>query len=153
MNSPREISRHGARILLAVALILAGLGHLGPSRLDFQAQVPPWLPFDPHLVVYLSGVMEIHLGVALLLARKRRAEVGWLTALFFVLVFPGNLSQWLHHRNAFHLDTDQARFVRLFFQPVLIAWALWSTAAWVKRPWNRVNAQDDDIKPPPSQAP
>lgn len=143
MSGSREILRHGARVLLAGALILAGVGHLGPARLEFQAQVPLWLPFNPDDVVYFSGITEIHLGAALLLARKRRAVVGWLTALFFVLVFPGNVSQWMHHRNAFHLDTDQARFIRLLFQPLLAAWALWSTAAWTRRPWNRVKPMRD----------
>lgn len=132
-----EILRHGARILLGGALIMAGAGHLGQARAEFLARVPPWVPMDPELVVYLSGVTEIHLGVALILFRKRRVWVGWLTALYFVLVFPGNLAQWMHHRNAFHLDTDRARFIRLLFQPLFIAWALWSTGAWAKRPWRR----------------
>ncbi|WP_146243243.1 hypothetical protein [Curtobacterium sp. MCBD17_021] len=43
--------------------------------------------------------------------------------------FPGNIAQWLHHRDGFGLDTDTKRFVRLLFQPVLIAVALWATNA------------------------
>jgi len=45
-------------------------------------------------------------------------------------IFPGNVSQYVHGVSAFGLDTDRARLVRLFFQPVLVAWALWSTGAW-----------------------
>ena len=47
--------------------------------------------------------------------------------LFYVMIFPGNISQYVNGINAFGLDTDQARLIRLFFQPVLIACALWST--------------------------
>ena len=45
------------RILLGLALITAGLGHLLWSRTEFQAQVPEWFPVDADLVVVLSGVL------------------------------------------------------------------------------------------------
>ena len=123
-----------ARLLLGLFLLFAGTAHLTFARAEFQAQVPPWLPLDVDLVVVLSGLVELGLGLALILApRRHRPLVGWVTAAFFVAVFPGNLAQWLEGRDAFGLDTDQARLVRLFFQPVLIAWALWSTGAW--RAW------------------
>ena len=54
-----------ARLLLGGALIFAGIGHLTVSRLEFQAQVPVWLPFDPDFVVVASGVVEIALGIGL----------------------------------------------------------------------------------------
>jgi uncharacterized membrane protein len=74
--------------------------------------------------------VEIALGVAMIVLTGKRAAVGMLLAAFFVVIFPGNIAQWLHHRDAFGLNSDRARFLRLFFQPVLIAWALWSTGAW-----------------------
>jgi uncharacterized membrane protein len=80
--------------------------------------------------VLASGVVEIALGAAMILLTNRRAVVGLLLAVFFVVIFPGNIAQWLHHRDAFGLNSDRARLVRLFFQPVLIAWALWCTGAW-----------------------
>lgn len=122
-----------ARILLAGALIFAGVGHLTTSRAEFQAQVPTWVPLDPDFVVIASGVVEIVLGVLLLVAKRYRRFVGWTTAAFFVAIFPGNISQYLTGTDAFGLDTDEARFQRLFFQPVLVLWALWSTGAWTKK--------------------
>ena len=120
-----------ARWVLGLFLLFAGLGHLTWLRAEFQAQVPTWVPMDPDLVVVLSGVVEVVLGLALVLApKRRRALVGAVAAAFFVAVFPGNISQWLTGTDAFGLDTDQARFGRLFFQPVLIVWALWCTSAW-----------------------
>jgi uncharacterized membrane protein len=124
-----------ARWLLGLALIYAGVGHLSFSRAEFQAQVPPWLPLDPDFVVLASGVVEIALGLGLIALRRYRAQVGWLTAAFFIAIFPGNIAQWLEGRDAFGLDTDQARLTRLFFQPLLVVWALWSTGAW--RHWRQ----------------
>jgi len=118
------------RLLLGLFMIFAGIGHLTFARAEFQAQVPPWVPVPVDLVVLASGVVEIALGAAMIVVRKRRAVVGLLLAAFFVAVFPGNFAQWVHHRDAFGLNSDRARLVRLFFQPVLIAWALWSTGAW-----------------------
>jgi uncharacterized membrane protein len=120
------------RILLGLFLILAGTSHLTFSRIAFAAQVPPWLPMNPDLVVVLSGIVEILLGTSLLFLRKQRLQIGWIVAIFFVLVFPGNIAQLVNHRNAFGLDSDLKRWLRLPFQPVLIFLALWSTGAWQK---------------------
>ena len=119
------------RILLALFMVYAGFSHLTFNRIDFQAQVPDWVPVSKDLVVVVSGVVEIVFGLILLLWKKQRATVGWALALFFVLVFPGNVAQYLDGKDAFGaLKSDRARLIRLFFQPVLVAWALWSTGAW-----------------------
>jgi uncharacterized membrane protein len=123
------------RTVLGAALTFAGVGHLTNQREEFQAQVPAWVPVSEDFVVLASGVVEITLGLALiamLLPRLARYRVvlGVVVAAFFVAVFPGNIGQWLEGKDAFGLDTGAARFVRLLFQPVLVAWALWSTGAW-----------------------
>ena len=118
------------RLLLELMLFNSGVSHLTYLRQPFQAQVPPWVPLNPDLVVALSGCVEIMLGLSLMALYRRKAYVGIIAALFFVAVFPGNIAQYTEHRAAFGLETDMARFVRLFFQPVLVAWALWSTRAW-----------------------
>ena len=118
------------RLLLGAALLYAGITHLTVARTEFLAQVPTWLPLDGDLVVVLSGIVEITLGLALIFVRRYRALVGWLAAIFFVLIFPGNISQYTNGIDAFGLNTDMARLVRLFFQPLLVLWALWCTGAW-----------------------
>ncbi|TCN41222.1 putative membrane protein [Rhodococcus sp. SMB37] len=120
---PRTIARY----LLAAALVFAGMSHLFWARKDFQAQVPDWVPMDKDGVVMASGGVEIMLGAGLAVLPRDRVRVGRIAALFFVAVFPGNLAQYLHRRSAFGLDTDRKRLIRLFFQPVLVLWALWST--------------------------
>lgn len=118
-----------AQRLLGATLMGTGTGHLTFLRQPFQAQVPPWIPMDTDRVVTLSGMAEIALGAALLLAKKRRVPVGLAAAAFFVAIFTGNIAQWQYHRSAFGLDTDAKRFARLFGQPVLMGWALWATGA------------------------
>lgn len=125
------------RILLGAFMVLAGTGHLSFQRQEFQAQVPRWLPDSPafmDFVVVSSGILEIALGLAMIFLRKHQVKTGVILAIFFVLVFPGNISQYTNRIDAFGLDTDQKRLIRLFFQPVLIGWALWSTGAlkWLK---------------------
>lgn len=122
--------RSAFRVVLGAVLIYAGVGHLWFARDEFQAQVPEWMALDADLVVLLSGAVEILLGLALLALPRQRVRVGIVAGAFFVAVFPGNIAQWTGHRSAFGLDTDQARFIRLFFQPLLVAWALCSTGAW-----------------------
>jgi uncharacterized membrane protein len=125
-----ERLRTVGRWLLGAALLLAGIGHLTAQRQEFQAQVPAWFPVDADVAVIVSGVVEIALGVALLLLARHRVAVGWVVAAFFVVIFPGNIAQLVEGTDAFGLDTDATRFLRLFFQPVLVVWALWSTGAW-----------------------
>lgn len=119
-----------ARWLLGAAMLVAGTGHLTTQRQEFQAQVPTWLPLEKDFVVLASGVVELGFGAALLALPRQRVTVGWLLAAFFVLIFPGNVSQYVSRQDAFGLNSDRARLIRLFFQPVLVAWALWSTGAW-----------------------
>jgi len=131
-ESGASMPRTATRLLLGVFLVFAGVGHL-LNREEFLAQVPPFLPWED-AIVYLSGIVEIVLGLALVSGRRRQL-VGWVTAAFFVAVFPGNISQLVTGTDAFGLDSDLARAVRLLFQPVLVAAALWSTGAW--RAWRQ----------------
>jgi uncharacterized membrane protein len=114
------------RIIIATLLIVAGLGHLFWLRIEFQAQVPDWLPLDPDFVVVSSGVVELILGLSLLVWKNQRFKIGWVTAVFFILVFAGNLNQYFKGIDAFGLDSDLKRLIRLPFQPLLIIGVLWS---------------------------
>lgn len=132
-----KILRLIARLVLGGALIYAGIGHLTFSRAEFQAQVPVWLPFDPDFVVLASGVVEIMLGIGIASAGALVPWAGLAAAAFFIAIFPGNINQYVEGISAFGLDTDQARLNRLFFQPLLVVWALWSTGAigYFKNKW------------------
>jgi len=121
------------QMVLGFALAYAGIGHLTSNRQEFQAQVPTLLKDYADFVVLASGVVEIALGVGLIAFWKYRVQLGWLVAAFFVAVFWGNISQYVNGVDAFGLNSDRARLIRLFFQPLLVMWALGSTGAW--RAW------------------
>lgn len=125
LRSRRAVSQ----VALGVGLVSSGVSHLSVSRVAFQAQVPTWLPLDPDFVVISSGIVEILLGLALITLWRFRKRVGLLVAIFFVAIFPGNINQFVNGIDAFGLNSDSARAVRLLFQPVLVLWALWSTGA------------------------
>ena len=127
-----SVARTVARLLLGAAMVGAGVLHLTTQRQEFQAQVPDWFPVDEDLTVLASGVAEIALGVAFIALPRKRKLIGGLLAAFFVVIFPGNIAQYLEGTDAFGLDTDLKRLVRLFFQPVLVLLALFG-GGWLRR--------------------
>ncbi|MEJ6490547.1 hypothetical protein PQI23_12540 [Leucobacter sp. USCH14] len=132
MSAPQPATplQHVARVLLGAALLFAGIAHLTFARREFQAQVPDWVPADKDFVVVASGVVEITLGGAVAVLGRFRVPIGWVVAAFFVAVFPGNISQFVTRTDAFGLESDAARGIRLVFQPLLVLWALWSCGAF-----------------------
>jgi uncharacterized membrane protein len=139
-NKAQKISR----IILGIFMLLAGIGHLTFQREEFLAQVPRWLPNNPafmDFVVLSSGVVEIILGLTIIFLTKHKVKVGLVLAIFYVLVFPGNISQYTNGIDGFGLDTDLKRLIRLFFQPILILWTLWSTGA-LRYLLNRKNSKN-----------
>ncbi|MDP5182392.1 hypothetical protein QOZ88_07055 [Blastococcus sp. BMG 814] len=125
-------ARTAARLLLGAVMVGAGVLHLTTQREEFRAQVPAWFPVDEDLTVLGSGVVEIALGASFLALPRKRRLVGGLLAAFFVVIFPGNVAQYLEGTDAFGLDTDRKRLVRLFFQPLLVLWALYG-GGWLRR--------------------
>jgi uncharacterized membrane protein len=119
-----------ARLVLGAFLGYTGFSHLTFARNAFHAQVPPWLPLNADFVIDASGVVEILLAVGLVVLTRWRVPVGCVVALFFVLIFPGNISQFATHADAFGLNSDLSRGIRLLFQPLFVVWALWCTGAW-----------------------
>ena len=126
---PTSKTQHAFRILLGLFLLYAGISHMTFRRADFVAQVPDWLTMSKDFVVLASGVVEMLLGLSLVALYRQRVWVGLVVAIFFVAIFPGNIHQYTEGISAFGLDTDTKRLVRLFFQPLLVLWALWSTGA------------------------
>ncbi|MFB7893761.1 hypothetical protein ACFC1I_16295 [Microbacterium sp. NPDC056044] len=126
------MTRAVARWALAALLVAAGASHLTWGRRGYRIVIPDWATrlfhTDKDTIVVASGVVELMLGGALVALPAERRRVGWAVAGFFVAVFPGNVHQWRTGRSAPLMRTDRARFVRLLLQPLLVAWALWSTS-------------------------
>ena len=125
------------QLLLGAFLISAGISHLGSNRTEFLAQVPTWLPLNADFVVVASGIVEITLGISLItttfILKQYRKQIGIVVAIFFILIFPGNINQYVNKIDAFGLDTDQKRLIRLFFQPLLVIWAVWASGFELNR--------------------
>ncbi|NJI60845.1 hypothetical protein HCX50_15555 [Microbacterium oxydans] len=130
------MDRAVARWILAVALGAIGVGHFLSTR-AFRVVVPDWATrltkLDKDTIVIASGAAEVALAAGLLALPKERRRIGWATAAFFVAVIPGNIHQWQTKRSTPGLDTDARRFGRLFLQPILVLWALWSTGGETPR--------------------
>ena len=124
-----SVAKTAGRVLLGAFVVTAGIGHFTFARTGFRAQVPNRLPLDEDFVVLASGVVEVVLGSAMILARRRRPLVGRVAAAFFVAVYPGNISQLVNHADGAGLDSDRKRIIRMPFQALMVADALWSTNA------------------------
>ncbi|TKJ32638.1 hypothetical protein [Blastococcus sp. CCUG 61487] len=131
-----SLLRTAARLLLGTIMVGAGVMHLTTQRQEFQAQVPEWFPVDEDLTVLGSGVAEIALGASFVVLPRRKKLIGGLLAAFFVVIFPGNVAQYVEGTDAFGLDTDTKRLARLFFQPLLVMWALFG-GGWTRRDLRR----------------
>ena len=133
MNNPSiktTIVQNIFSILLGDFMLYAGIGHLTFLRESFQEQVPTWITTDEgfmDFIILSSGIVEIAFGALIVRGGKLKVETGIALAIFYILVFPGNINQYVNQIDSFGLDTDSKRLIRLFFQPVLILWALWSS--------------------------
>jgi uncharacterized membrane protein len=113
------------RGVLAVCMVVAGVLHFAQSD-PFIRIVPDFLP-APAALVYISGAIEILLGIGLLVPATRQLAAWGLVALF-IAVFPANLNMAINHIKIAGIpDAWWFQAIRLPFQFVLIAWAYWYT--------------------------
>ena len=113
-------------------MLYIGIAHLSFRRIEFQAQVPTWLTTDKglmDLVVLISGYVEIAFGILMILGGKLKVKTGIALGFFYILILPGNINQYINEIDSLRLDSDNKRLIRLFFQPLLVLWAFWSTGA------------------------
>jgi uncharacterized membrane protein len=109
--------------LLGLLFVGAGTLHLVWPE-PFVRAMPPYLSWHLELV-YLSGVIEIVLGVLVLVPRCQRPAAWGLVALL-VAVFPANVHMALHP-DLFPRFSPAVLWARLPLQGLLIAWAYWFT--------------------------
>ena len=118
MNKIRTLSKY------LLALFMVGAGTLHFIRPDFYLNImPPYLPFHLELV-YLSGFIELVLGLLLLVPRCSRFAAWGIIALL-IAVFPANI--YLYQNQDVLPAPPIIHFLRLPLQGVFILWAYWHT--------------------------
>lgn len=123
-----ERVRAGFRLALSIAMVSVGALHFSAERFFVQI-VPPQLP-AAQLLVWISGVLEIALGLLLWPARTRR-WAGYALVALYIAVFPANIYMAVANVQLrdmpewFTQPSPLALWLRLPLQLVFIAWALW----------------------------
>jgi uncharacterized membrane protein len=110
-------------VLTTVMVVLGGLHFAAPDA--FAQIVPPPLPW-PVALVWISGVFEILLGLALIPERTRRLG-GWGLVALYIAVFPANVYMAVANVRVGDLPPAPPALLwgRLPLQVVFVLWALW----------------------------
>jgi uncharacterized membrane protein len=112
--------------VMGIFYIVGGIAHFTNTAF-YLPMMPPYLPWHRELI-YLSGVAELALGIAVLVSRLRQ-RAAWAIIWLLIAVFPANIHIALHNvpLSGAHEGAGIWNWVRLPFQAVLIAWAWWYT--------------------------
>lgn len=112
-------------VFFALFFVVAGVMHFVAVD-SFAAIVPPLLPF-PKLIVWVTGVMEIGMGV-MLLCPHFRPQVGVLLGLFLLAVLPANIYMAMAGIPFGEgVSSPTALWLRVALQFPLIALIYWAT--------------------------
>jgi len=107
------------KIILGVFMIFGGVQHFIKPTF-YLPFVPTFLPF-PIMIIYLSGILEIGLGILLFLNTKY-AKLGALGVFYLMLLFlPVHI--WDVFSATPAIGSHTAALIRLPFQFLFIAWA------------------------------
>ncbi len=112
--------------LMGLAYMFTGFMHF--YRPDFYVpMMPPYIPWH-EAMVFLSGVAELVLGVAVLIPTTRKLAA-WGLIVLLIAILPANIHIAVHNVPVFGASEGPglAAWVRVPFQAVLIAWAWWYT--------------------------
>jgi uncharacterized membrane protein len=117
--------RQAARIGMAIAMVVAGITHL-VRPLPFLQHLPAWVP-AAELLIFVTGIAEVVLGLALLLPQPWRWRAGIVLAAYLVAVFPANVYVAVAGVDVDGQPDGIYAWLRLPLQVLFVAWALWST--------------------------
>lgn len=118
-----KIVRVALKYLMAVFYVGAGVNHF--LNTDFYLKImPPYLPLHRELV-YLSGIIEIALGLLVIVPKYTRLAAWGIIALL-IAIFPANIHVALNQHILPNVSPT-FHWIRLPLQGVLVAWAYWYT--------------------------
>ncbi|HEX8378190.1 MAG TPA: hypothetical protein VF602_10240 [Pedobacter sp.] len=112
-----------ARIGMCAMLLFTAIGHFVFTK-GMSMMIPSIVPFRTELV-YLTGVLEILLGIGLLIPSLRMYS-GWALIVFFMLLLPANIHAAINHidyqRGTFDGTGVSYLWFRVPLQILFIAW-------------------------------
>ncbi|MHA4740180.1 DoxX family protein [Dyadobacter sp. MSC1_007] len=110
-------------IAMCIMLFFTALGHFKFPE-GMKMMIPPFIPFKKAMV-FITGLMEIAAGIALLFPATRYMA-GVFLILFFVMLLPANIYAAIHHIDYQKGTYDGKGLSYLWFrvpmQLFLIAW-------------------------------
>ena len=123
----RRSLRDAARVAMALAFVFAGASHVVMPT-PFVQHLPTWVP-ERHALIYLTGLVEVALGLGLLGPRRWQRPVAALIALYLLAVFPSNVYVAVADVAVDGQPGGLYPWLRLPFQALFILWVLWSAHA------------------------
>lgn len=117
-----------ARIAMFAMLCFTAIGHFAFTK-GMSMMIPEFIPFKTE-VIYLTGILEILLGICLLIPSVR-AYVGWILILFFIIMLPANIKASVdrldYQKGTFDGNGLTYLWFRIPLQILFITWAYFST--------------------------
>lgn len=118
-KSYRELGSYS----MVIFLVFFGLSHFYKQD-ELILMLPDFIPF-PEFIIFITGIIEITLAVGLLFPTTRRLS-GILIAVYFIAVLPANIYKAVNTVEiSGTLSNDTVAWLRIFFQPIFIVWALY----------------------------
>ncbi len=117
-----------ARIGMCAMLSFTAMGHFAFTK-GMEMMIPSIFPLKTEMI-YITGVLEILLGVALLIPSVS-VYAGWFLIVFFILLLPINIYAAINHIDYQKRTYDGNGITYLWFrvplQILFIAWTYLST--------------------------
>lgn len=118
------------RIAMCVMLLFTALGHFVFTK-GMEMMIPDFIPFRKELV-YLTGLLEIMLGIGLLFS-STRGYSAWILIIFFILILPANIKAAIEHIDIQKGTFDGPGLKYLWFRiPLQLFFILWVYVSSIK---------------------
>ena len=116
-------ARYYSALLFGIAFVWIGIQHF--TNVDFFLPIVPKVLGAPEFWVYLSGIVEIILGLSLMIPMSRKTGAK-ATAVFLVVIYWANANMWVNdiplQGNTF---SNTAHVMRAMAQVAMFALAIW----------------------------
>ena len=119
-----------ARIAMCAMLCFTAIGHFAFTK-GMSMMIPDFIPFKIELI-YLTGILEILLGLCLLIP-SFKVYAGWILILFFILMLPANINASMDKLDYQKGTFDGNGLLYLWFRiPLQLLFIIWTYLSTIK---------------------